>query len=63
MPHLLIFDTEQFKITGVYTLYTPDKQKSFTFKDALAAKAFVIHYTEKPINAQFAYVAGMRGAS
>lgn len=41
---MLVFDQEQFEITGVYTLYTPNKTKSYTFENVLEAKAFIDNY-------------------
>ena len=57
MTNLLVFDQDQYEITGVYTLCTPNKQYSYTFEDALDAKNFVDYYTAAPFNAIFAYEA------
>lgn len=53
---LLVFDREQYLITGLYTFITSDRQMSFTFKDALEAKSFVDAYYRNKFAAIAAYI-------
>lgn len=40
-PVFLVYDREQHFVTGLYTLITSDKKKSFTFESEAQAASFV----------------------
>lgn len=54
---MLIFDTEQFNETGVYTLYSPDEREAYHFESALEAKEFCDAYHTNKVCALYGYEA------
>ena len=58
---MLIFDQKHFESTGLYMLYTPDRQEFYVFDNAVEAKQFIDGYYENKTCAQFGYMCYLNG--
>lgn len=52
---MLVFDREQYEITKLYVLTTPEKNRFFVFENALEAKDFIERYYRHPVLALMRY--------